>query len=464
MSFIFAFFAFLFELIWTFKYFFAFALIFLQLVWWVRIFTPKKRRETESTKFILFASESGQAQKLAQETQKQLGKDWQSLSLAAFVQQLGVDKLNGATALFIVSTTGDGDAPENGRAFLKQIRNADALTDCQYALLALGDREYPKFCQFGIDLDAQLTRVKAKPCFEMITVDNLNEATLQKWSASIAETFSVAQIELESNLSKPFDATLTHRHFINPNSPAEGLFDIRLHVPTTCTWQAGDIVQITVPQANEKSVMREYSIANAYQTDNDETELSLLVRQLVIDVDKNLLGKGSGFLTQHADIGTDITLRIRENSTFKLPSAPVPMIFIATGSGLAGVASLLDEADKRWSQPFNEHQGGHWLIYGERHPEHERPYADKLTDWQDREVLTKVTHCFSRCPDEKYPKYVQDGIKQHAETIKTWLLDREALVYVCGSKDRLGEAIPTLLTDIVGDAKLVKRRLMMDVY
>lgn len=443
----------------------AIVLIVLQAAWWVWIFRPKNTsKQGDTRQFILFASESGQAQKLAHESQKQLGKDWQVLSLADFQKHCGTASLNGAKALFIVSTTGDGDAPENGQAFFKQLAKTDALTDCHYALLALGDREYPKFCQFGIDLDAQLTRVGAKSFFEMLTVDNVHEATLQKWSAHLAEAFSVAEIELESNLSKPFTGTLTHRHCVNPNSPAEGLFDIRLHVPTACTWQAGDIVQITVPQPDATSVMREYSIANACRNDAEQTPLDLVVRQLVIDADNDVLGKGSGFLTKYADIGTELSLRIRENSAFKLPSAPVPMIFIATGSGLAGVASLIDEADKRWSQPFNEHQGGHWLIYGERHPEHERPYTEKLNDWQERNVLATVTHCFSRCPDNNYPKYVQDGIQQHAETITSWLLERNALVYVCGSKDRLGEAIPTLLTDIVGDAELVKSRLMMDVY
>ena len=53
------------------------------------------------------------------------------------------------------------------------------------------------------------------------------------------------------------------------------------------------------------------------------------------------LGIGSGWLTEHAQIGGSISLRVRRNSGFHLPSASVPMILLGNGTGLAGLRSLL---------------------------------------------------------------------------------------------------------------------------
>lgn len=58
----------------------------------------------------------------------------------------------------VVSTQGDGDPPDDARGFLDYLegRRAPALRALRFAVLALGDSSYPKFCAVGERIDQRL--------------------------------------------------------------------------------------------------------------------------------------------------------------------------------------------------------------------------------------------------------------------------------------------------------------------
>ena len=96
------------------------------------------------------------------------------------------------------------------------------------------------------------------------------------------------------------------------------------------------LVDALVPLA-----MREYSIASIAA----DGVLELIVRQELHP--DGSLGVGSGWLTEHAPVGSAISLRVRRNSGFHLPAEPVPMILLGNGTGLAGSAQPAQGADCR---------------------------------------------------------------------------------------------------------------------
>src|SRR5690606_34272979 len=76
---------------------------------------------------------------------------------------------------------------------------------------------------------------------------------------------------------------------------------------------------------------RSYSIASL----PGDGQLELLVRRMRHP--DGSLGIGSGWLTEHAAIGSEIALRVRENRAFHPLPDDSPLILIGSGTGLAGL-------------------------------------------------------------------------------------------------------------------------------
>ncbi len=167
---------------------------------------PEKR----PTITIYFGTESGNAEGLA----KRLSKTARKMNFEVEVK--GLDRVSPgdlaepAIALFVVSTFGDGDPPENARAFADALAQADApsLQDLRYAICALGDTNYPKFCQFGKRLDERLAELGARRLYERADCDVDYEAPFECWQDGVlgvlvanSESSAASQAERSKSLS-----------------------------------------------------------------------------------------------------------------------------------------------------------------------------------------------------------------------------------------------------------------------
>lgn len=137
---------------------------------------------------VLWASQTGNAETLAEKFAAQLRENW-SVNCVA-MDDYPFEKITKDThLLFITSTFGDGDAPDNGSNFWNQL-NSDAvpsLTHLHYSLLALGDSNYANFCGHGKKLAARLAALGAKPLSEKIECDTDFEATANQWFTTLHE-------------------------------------------------------------------------------------------------------------------------------------------------------------------------------------------------------------------------------------------------------------------------------------
>src|SRR5690606_41520469 len=85
-------------------------------------------------------------------------------------------------ALFIASTSGEGDPPDTVAGFVRRTLSGHAaLHGLRYGLLALGDRHYTRFCAFGQRLDGWLAPPGPTALFPRIEVDDGDPAGLQGW-------------------------------------------------------------------------------------------------------------------------------------------------------------------------------------------------------------------------------------------------------------------------------------------
>lgn len=387
---------------------------------------------------IGFASQNGFAEQLAWQTAGQLqaaGATVQVRSLAQLDEQAlrGVER-----ALFVVSTFGDGEAPDSARGFVRRVLAGEFdLRHLEYALLGLGDRQYQRFCGFGRQLHDWLQGQGARSLFAPVEVDSGDHSALQRWRAQLGELTGSALPEAPAEPGFA-EWTLRERQCLNPGSAAAPVWRLAFQVPSGQRWAAGDLVEIQPPQAGARP--RSYSIASL----SEDGALELLVR-LHLHAD-GTPGLCSGWLCGQLAEGGTAPLRLRRNAGFHLPEDDRPLLLIGNGTGLASLRSLLRERALRG-------QARNWLIFGERTAEHDFLCREELLAWQADGHLARLDLAFSR--DQTHRVYVQDRLREAAGELRTWLADGAA-VYVCGSLKGMGEDVDAVLRELLGETGLAE--------
>lgn len=456
---------------------------------------------------IGFASQSGFAEQLAWQTAGQL----QAAGLPVKVQSLGSvnedDLRQSDHALFVVSTFGDGEAPDSARGFERSVLGSDlSLKGLNYSVLALGDRQYQHFCGFARRLHFWLTNQGGNALFAPVEVDSGDEEALLHWQQQLGQITGHAPAAAWAS-ARYENWTLSQRTLLNPNSSGSSVYLLGLNPPAPRDWLAGDLVEVlprNCPWAVEHFLdglgiagtdevlidglarpleqvlagrqlpdnrvhlvglharalvdalvplaMREYSIASIAS----DGMLELIVRQ-ERHTDGSL-GLASGWLTEHAALGSAISLRVRRNSGFHLPTDPVPMILLGNGTGLAGLRSLLKAR-------IADGQQRNWLLFGERNIAHDYHCQDELQGWLASGDLALLDLAFSRDQAEKI--YVQDRLRESADVLRKWLADG-AVIYVCGSLQGMATGVDQALVDVLGSEaveRLIEQgRYRRDIY
>ena len=147
---------------------------------------------------IIYGSETGNGQSLANSVAKRAEKN--GVKVMIFDMQSYDAALVGTLThpvLFIVSTWDDGLPPAKARGFFRALDLSSDLQSLKYTILALGDPEYPKFCQAGIKLDSILNSLGAKSYMPIEKLGPDFQVTFMGWSkkfwATLAELYGVAK-------------------------------------------------------------------------------------------------------------------------------------------------------------------------------------------------------------------------------------------------------------------------------
>ncbi|NYZ16378.1 sulfite reductase flavoprotein subunit alpha [Azospirillum sp. RWY-5-1] len=408
------------------------------------------------TVLVAYASQTGFAERLALRTAGALRGSGTPVCVAP-LGALTAEALAGCSrALFIVSTTGEGDPPDGAARFARRVMGGTAdLRGLRYAVLALGDRDYARYCAFGRALDAWLHHQGATALFDRVEVDDGDDGALRHWQHNL--TFAGGRADMADWSTPDYGRwRLAARRHLNPGSPGAPVFHVVLTpLDGPQAWKAGDIAEIgprDPADPRRKLPHREYSIAST----PEDGGIELLVRQ--VRGPDGRLGIGSGWLTEHAAVGAEIALRVRENRGFHGPADDRPLILIGNGTGIAGLRAHLRERAR----------AGHrrnWLLFGERSPRHDRPFAAEIARWHADSVLERLDLAFSRDPAD--PAYVQDRLAAAGPEVARWVAEGAA-IYVCGSLQGMASGVAEALTAILGEAMLetmaAEGRYRRDVY
>lgn len=132
---------------------------------------------------ILFGSQTGNAENLSKRIAKEAGKR----GFAPTIQDLGkyatAQLASEQSLLVVTSTYGDGEPPDNAKAFWEFLSSdaAPKLAQTKFSLLALGDSNYPKFCAFGKGVDERLEKLGATRAHPRTDCDVEYEEPFAKW-------------------------------------------------------------------------------------------------------------------------------------------------------------------------------------------------------------------------------------------------------------------------------------------
>ena len=398
----------------------------------------------EDALLVAYASQTGYAESLAAQTADSLRAGGLNVRVAS-LDQLDPARLAAyRRMLFIVSTYGEGDPPDAAAAFSERMQQAPAgaaLAGAHYAVLALGDSEYAQFCGFGHRLDDWLHAQGAAPLFDLVEVDNDDAAALRHWQHHLG--LLAGRSDLPDWEAPVYESwRLADRRLLNPQSQGGPCYLLTLAPPAEGArpWQAGDIAEIgpRLERGGALQAHREYSIASL----PEDGSIQLLVRQM--RGADGALGVGSGWLTQLAQPGDEIALRVRANRNFHAPADDRPMILVGNGTGLAGLRALI-KARRAAGRRRN------WLVFGERQADSDWFCREEITAWREDGTLECLDAVFSR--DQAERRYVQHRLREQADAVRAWV-DAGAAIYVCGSLQGMAGGVDAALRDILGADRL----------
>ncbi|MBU2870923.1 flavodoxin domain-containing protein [Colwellia sp. E2M01] len=355
---------------------------------------------TENTSILIaYASQTGNAQAIAERCAQalNLSNTTNVISLNALTLEhlASIERI-----LFVVSTYGDGEAPDNGSLFNKMLfkqqkkqeakldHTSKVLANLEYSVIALGDSTYPEFCAFGYQVNQAMLTAGAQALGDVIAVDNYEEQTTKL--ANITPDW--IEIDQELTINPKVKSLqywqLSQRKLLNPDCNDEKLLQLSFKSIGPCPqWQAGDLIDIQPQhpvaivdawlQANNFDgdtwltyqghqqklktwlLVRELPESCTYSSDellsnlpylhkrsysvasiSPSGQLELIVRLLEKD-EAPTFGLASGYLSHYCQVGDIVEGQIRDVSSHHNIDHNKPIILIGAGSGLAGLKAQI---------------------------------------------------------------------------------------------------------------------------
>jgi sulfite reductase (NADPH) flavoprotein alpha-component len=160
---------------------------------------------------ILFASESGNGERLAQDAAKLARKNGFKPKLTDFAD-LSVAELASERRLIVVASTwGEGEPPARAARTYAELMGpaAPRLDGVTFGVLALGDTAYAEFCAIGKALDARLAELGATRAVDRVDCDLDFDSPAADWIKSALHKLAPAREPAGNVVSIDFKPRLT---------------------------------------------------------------------------------------------------------------------------------------------------------------------------------------------------------------------------------------------------------------
>jgi sulfite reductase (NADPH) flavoprotein alpha-component len=272
---------------------------------------------------VLFGTESGNSEVLADRTVKAAKKRGFQAVMKNMSEISPKDLAKVTNLLVIVSTWGDGEAPETAVSFHKEfMASKDALTGIRFSVCGLGDTSYEKFCQIGKEFDSHLealggTRISVRQDCD-VDYEESYTTWLESSLSALAPTTAVAVSFVAPSLppvaeygkKNPFPAETTDSVVLNGEGSAKETLHVELSLAASgLTYEPGDA--LAVLPVNAPDVVKAI-IQAAKLTGNEEVEVKNVGTKLLADAlreDFDITALSRAVLTKLAEAADSALLR-----------------------------------------------------------------------------------------------------------------------------------------------------------
>lgn len=135
---------------------------------------------------VLWASQTGTAEEVAGLVAQRLAAAGRTPRVVAMDDALDDLPRHGDVVL-VTSTFGDGDAPDNGTALWELLADpqAPSFAAARFAVLALGDPTYDRFCGHGRRLDHRLAELGGRRLVDRLDREPGDDDAVEQWVAAL---------------------------------------------------------------------------------------------------------------------------------------------------------------------------------------------------------------------------------------------------------------------------------------
>ncbi|PKM29989.1 MAG: nitric oxide synthase [Gammaproteobacteria bacterium HGW-Gammaproteobacteria-11] len=429
-------------------------------LWWRRyrmsVTLPGSVSLAEAEAIILVGSENNATWGFARELQSGLSKA--GVRVHCSEMNALAEHYPQASRLFVLTSTyGDGDAPASAQRFMSRLAHFTGHKDLKYVVLGFGDKQFPSFCQFALEVDAALAEKGLSRLHKIELIDRCSSLQFNQWGDSISQIIKVP-------LSLTFDPLPQATVRLELVDRAD--YGIAVQAPTSILrfkvaeaergrwwrlfrqprdrlprFEAGDLLGVMPPNGEPA---RFYSLASS-ATDG----------VLEVCVRKQPRGLCSSFLHELA-LGDQIDGFVRLNPGFRPASGNTPVILIGAGAGIGPLAGFIRKNTAR--SPM-------YLYWGGRSEQSDFLYQPELGRYLEDHRLTGLNTAFSRSQE---PVYVQDKLRQDQAELRQ-MIEKGAQILVCGGQNMaagvrsvINEMLKPLRLDV--DTLRVQGRYLEDIY
>ena len=242
---------------------------------------------------VLYGTESGNSEQLADRAVKAAKKKGFKAVMKNMADISPKDLAKEENLLVIVSTWGDGEAPETAigfhRAFMQEEVKLDGV---KFSVCGLGDTSYEKFCEVGKQFDARLEVLGARRVAERVDCDVDYEDAYGGWLGAALMAFvpsvAVAQVAVyeavvteEFGKKNPFGAEVGANLLLNGEGSAKETVHVELSLAGSgLSYEPGDSLAV---QATNCPAMVGDVLAAAKLIGTEEVEVKGGGRKLLAD-------------------------------------------------------------------------------------------------------------------------------------------------------------------------------------